>query len=458
MTTDDIGRRVLEARTARKMSRRQFGELTGLTPTQVGNIEKGRKLKPGELEKLQPHLTAQPEAAGNGEAAPPPPPPPAPQPPQVTPEAGEAVAAVEPTADPVVILTEDEKEEREGGYVGEDVLQVGGGLPTRVPFQLPGYHFTNSELRTWKRCRRKWWLAYYRELRLKVPEVVGPRGLGTRVHIAMASHYSKHREDILEVYESVCDRDRAHVRNHFPDKLDDFEKDVELGRIMLQGYMEWLATTGADQYLEVIAEESVVEVPFPAIDGVVLAGKLDVRVRRHPDNARLFMDHKTVGSLTEPLKTLHMDEQMLHYHLLEFLEFLRQGAAPGDVEHSHGGLYNMLRKVKRTARANPPFYDRVEVRHNIHELRSYYLRVFGEIQDILEVRRKLDEGADPRQVAYPMPTSDCSWDCDFFGICPMFDDGSDAERALDDLYERADPHEHYYPYGEAAHRREEAGT
>ena len=157
------------------------------------------------------------------------------------------------------------------------------------------------------------------------------------------------------------------------------------------------------------------------------------------------MDHKSVGSLTEPRKTLPMDEQMHPSPLLEYLDHIMSGSQE---PMSHGGLYNMLRKVKRTARANPPFFERVEVPHNQYELQSYWKRVFGEVLDIVNLRKILDGGADPQQVAYPNPTKDCAWDCDFKNVCPLFDNGSAAEDALTELYEKHDPHDHYYAYHE----------
>jgi hypothetical protein len=312
-------------------------------------------------------------------------------------------------------------------------------LREKYEFKLEGYHLSNSELQTFKRCHRKWWLTYYRELRLKRPERTGPRAIGTRGHIALSAYYAEPPQNLWEVFDATVEVDRAALVDD-PEKLVVLEKEIELCRIMLQGYLEWLEETGADDGLEVAGNEEVVEVKFADVDGVpvVLVGKLDLRVKREGDNLRLFEDHKFIQSLEIP--TLHIDEQLLQYQLLEYLEYLEKQTG----EFAVGGLYNMLRKVKRTAAAKPPFYARVEVRHNIDELRSYWMRVYGEATDILALRTKLDAGVDPRQVAYPSPRRDCSWDCDFFAVCPMFDDGSAAEAMLGEYYEAHDVHDHYY--------------
>jgi hypothetical protein len=170
---------------------------------------------------------------------------------------------------------------------------------------------------------------------------------------------------------------------------------------------------------------------------VELQGKLDMRVRRKVDGVRMFRDFKTVGgSLGDFGNLAHMNEQVMTYMLLE--------ATKADEEHrSDGGLFTLLKKVKRTATARPPFYDQVEVHHNVFTMRSFWNRIHGTITDLMNVRRALDTGSDHSFVAYPTPSRDCKWKCQFFAICPMFDDGSAAEQALSDSYEEADPYAYY---------------
>lgn len=306
-------------------------------------------------------------------------------------------------------------------------------------------YISNSEMATFKRCERKWWFAYYRELGLKAESVVGPLALGTRIHHALAAYYSPNPENPVVVFEKTVLEDQE----KFPELIDDIEKQADLGRAMLEGYAEWLEETGADANLRIIAPETRLEIQsgFP---NVRLVGKLDVRVERETDNVVLFMDHKTVANLTEPVRTLHMDEQMLQYHLLEYMDYLAMKQAAierGEPEPSprftDGGLYNMLRKVKRTARANPPFFERVEVRHNMHELRAYWQRVHGTVGQILERRKALDAGGDHHYVVPPTPNRNCTWDCDFFLVCPLHDDGSNVEGLIEEYYERRDPMARY---------------
>ena len=297
---------------------------------------------------------------------------------------------------------------------------------------------SNSEVQTWKRCQRKWWLAYYRALIPGSQEVVGPRELGTRVHLALAAYYSTRRVDPMTVFTDAIKEDLE----AFPEKAEDIEAQADLGMAMLEGYFQWVAETGADEGLTIIGDEVKMLVPS-SIPGVYLLGKLDVRLERQMDTARLFMDHKTVGNLTTPVRTLHMDEQMKMYMLLERLDAKYNAPNGSEGEFVAGGLYNMLRKVKRTVRANPPFYDRVEVHHSDVELRNFYQALHGAIQQILSAQRALDSGVDHHYVVPPKPDSSCTWQCDFFNICPMLDDGSHAEGFIEAYYRTGDPYEHY---------------
>ncbi len=103
----------------------------------------------------------------------------------------------------------------------------------------------------------------------------------------------------------------------------------------------------------------------------------------------------------------------------------------------------MLRKVKRTARANPPFYKRKEVQHSIIELQNYFVRLTGEITDILQKTDMLDNGVDHHLACPPNPTRDCSWDCPFMTLCAFMDDGSDVEGYIEASFDVVNPLRRY---------------
>jgi hypothetical protein len=61
----------------------------------------------------------------------------------------------------------------------------------------------------------------------------------------------------------------------------------------------------------------------------------------------------------------------------------------------------------------------------------------------MRVRTALDEGEKHQYVAYPKPSRDCKWKCQFFTICTLIDDGSSSEQAISEMYEVADPYAYY---------------
>jgi hypothetical protein len=241
--------------------------------------------------------------------------------------------------------------------------------------------------------------------------------------------------DLLEIHAELVAEDMKKMTDDYRD-TSSLETEAELGRVMLEGYLEWIELEGIDAELEMISTEEIIERPM--LDGrVTLQGKIDMRVRRKIDGVRMFRDFKTVGgSFADFGSIAHMNEQVLTYMLLE-------EAQNQEGERSEGGIFTMLRKVKRGAYAKPPFYDQIEVRHNRFALRSFYQRLEGTLEDIMRVRDGLDAGDSHYKLAYPKPSRDCKWKCQFFAICPLVDDGSAAEAAISDAFEVSDPYGYY---------------
>jgi transcriptional regulator with XRE-family HTH domain len=315
---------------------------------------------------------------------------------------------------------------------------------------------SNSELRTFKRCRRKWWLSWYRNLRPTTESPTGALAIGQRVHAALREYYvpaGRKSVDPRGALELLIARDWTAVTQSYAATETEvplelrrkFAAEAELERAMIEGYLDWLAETGEDADIEVIAPETYLEadvtddlrIQRPGNQPVKIIGKLDVRARRRRDGVRRFIDHKTVGDFTSVVRTLQLDEQMLHYHLLEWL------ATEEGEERCDAALYNMLRKVKRTATARPPFYRRVTVHHNLRELAAYKTRLLSTITDVGLAEERLDQGDDPNFWVYPNPTKDCAWDCPFLQVCPMFDDGSRAEEMIDEYFTKGEPLDYY---------------
>lgn len=294
---------------------------------------------------------------------------------------------------------------------------------------------SNSEIQTFKDCRRRWWLTYYRRLKPKVQDFTGALALGSRIHEALDRHYST-GQDLLEAHSELVKEDLKKLTDEYRD-TSKLETEAELGHIMLEGYLEWVEQEGIDAELEMISTEEILERPM--MDGkVILQGKIDMRVRRKIDGARMIRDFKTVGgSFADFGSMAHMNEQVKTYMLLDEVQSAEDG------NRTDGAIFTMLRKVKRGAYAKPPFYDQIEVRHNRFTLRAFLEQLEGTLEDMLRVRDALDDGESHFKHVYPKPSKDCKWKCQFFAICPLFDDGSAAEAAISDAFESSDPYGYY---------------
>jgi hypothetical protein len=293
---------------------------------------------------------------------------------------------------------------------------------------------SNSEIQTFKDCRRRWWLTYYRRLQPKYKDSTGALALGTRIHAALDEYYAK-GTPLLKAHADILNAEKELLLQDFRD-VSELEKEGELGHIMLEGYLQWNEEEGIDADLEMISTEETIVMPM--FNGEVeLQGKLDMRVRRKADGVRMFRDFKTVGgSLSDFANLAPMNEQILTYMVLE-------QSKDGGTERSDGGIFTMLKKVRRSAAARPPFYDQIEVRHNIFTLRSFWDRLHGTVTDLMRVRTALDKGEQPSFHAYPSPSRDCKWKCKFYSICTLVDDGSAAEQAITEMFVEADPYAYY---------------
>lgn len=298
---------------------------------------------------------------------------------------------------------------------------------------------SNSEMTAFRKCKRKWYLSHHRRLRSRVEPGYGSAlSVGTLVHDALAAYYDPElRADPVQYAWKLVE---SELETN-PGYDIEISKEWDLVKAMLEGYTEWLEETGVDSDLVFEGSERMVEIPMT--DDVTLISKLDAPVSQISDGAKLLLEHKTVGSM-EPNTVLKLDTQLLTEHLVRFLDAQRKGASTDEAyEQCHGVMYNMLRKVKRTSRATPPFYARTVVYHNVHELRNHWFHVLAVAREIQDAHRRLDAGESHHSVTPPSPSADCKWSCPFFKVCVMHDDGSQVEAAIEAMYEECDPLERY---------------
>jgi hypothetical protein len=294
---------------------------------------------------------------------------------------------------------------------------------------------SNSEIQSFLDCHRRWWLSYYRALKPRYEKPHGPLSLGSRVHTALEEGFSTpgRAEAMWKVFAKTIEDDYALAREL--DCVEEFEKDCELALVMLQGFVQWAAEEGLDAGWDVVSSERIVKAPPIDIAGtnVVLKGKLDQMVRRESDGSLFMRDWKT--TITFKLVMLQFLPQLKTYlTLLQLTE---------PESRVTGGQFVFLRKVKRTARAVPPFYMTYERTVSSTEMSAFWDQTVGTMWRMVEATAALDRGESHHGVVPPRPTRDCSWRCPFYLCCDMFDDGSNVEAYLEANFEVTDPYAYY---------------
>lgn len=301
---------------------------------------------------------------------------------------------------------------------------------------------SNSEIQTFKSDRRRWFLGNYLGLAKNEKSEVGPLPLGTRLHDSLEQYYLT-GDNPVDVYNRLQREDNARFLETsealIEEQVKKFNNESELGRIMLEGYMDWLDEENPDSNLEIVGAEKKLEYRLAEFNPrVQLVGKVDLQVKRLEDGSRATLDHKSAAQFTDYYKFSHLSEQLMMYTMLE-----RLNPDEGNTRVD-GGIYNLLKKVKRSGTAKPPFYERIDVRFNQKTLDAFWIRTLGVVRDIMEARDALDNGADHSYICYPNPTWDWKTGMSpFFPVYPMLDDGSNAEAYLEDHFHQVNPNARY---------------
>lgn len=286
------------------------------------------------------------------------------------------------------------------------------------------YSFSHSEMDVYKQCKRKWYLQYYRKLRRKREPKAVARDTGILVHAALSNFYlagglgGERAEALMFNYlDNARDEDMLKVDEA---ERKDIVKIHKLANILCEGYLEWLAETGADIGYNfsdpngVVQSEITLEAPGP-IEGTKIMGVIDLGGTHEMSGDLFVMDTKVTDNIDTMLKTLHIMEQGPMYAVLAKLN---------DPDPSRGFrvVWNMIKRNMQSAKAKPPFYQRYELAINADQLRQFYLQLQGQMEDILRTEERLNAGEHHVKVAYPTPSRDCTWKCPYFSVCGAMND------------------------------------
>lgn len=284
-----------------------------------------------------------------------------------------------------------------------------------------------SETKKFKRCRRAWDLGYRRQLMLPPnPEAPasGKRDVGTLFHAGMEHYYADGGSPVHLIQQ----RAEEH-RLQFGGMTKEWGDTYTLAEIMADGYVQWLASEGMDVGEVTVGVEFGLTVYIGEIygDRVFLVIHMDRLVYQPEWDQWVIEDLKTVDTLAKDLQ-FQVDDQLLTYAVV-----LRRALGITATTARH----RMARKVKRTARATPPFYGEVSIGINEDQFSAHWTHLWGLLHDMVSVMQRLESNAANQHLAaYPNPTRDCSWDCDFLPVCANLDDGTNIEPLLNSLYIR----------------------
>jgi len=293
---------------------------------------------------------------------------------------------------------------------------------------------SNSEINTFLDCKRKWYLGYHLGLKKKEDgtEQVTALTFGTRIHKVLEGWYIPDvevRVNPREAIRKIYAEDEANVFAAGGD-MDKYREDAKNSFFLIDYYMDKVEKEGFDLGLNYIAAEQSYEAQID--DEIIFRGQIDAIVERESDGARYVLDHKTYKSPGPEIQIAHLNTQFLGYMYLY---------RENNDDYLSGAVMNIFKKVK-TTRAKD-IIQREVVRHTQLETDNYVkrLRVIG--NDILKLKKRLDDGDDPYTTAYPHVSNSCPWKCPFITACGLCDDGSDIEGYLNAFYVGHDVNERY---------------
>lgn len=307
---------------------------------------------------------------------------------------------------------------------------------------------SNTEISTFSRCLRRWYIAYYLGFVPAHEPAASSRNLGIRVHVAMeARYYDLDPLAVLAILYAIENQEH-------PEEADKLAAEQEMAQIMVEGYLEWAAETGDEADWQVVAAETDLRVQLSQLPGVELRVKMDQVARRISDGALAFRDWKTSANF-EKHEILAQDPQMRFYCMVQQMSVAARERAP----LVSGGRITTMRRVKRTEKSKPPYYVSDDFRFNPDQLDATYRRTLKICGQIQEMRNRLDEAREAfgddiavinamqRSELYPTWIgTDCSWSCPFAsGLCASMDDGSDWAGILlsSGRYKQDDPYAYY---------------
>lgn len=301
---------------------------------------------------------------------------------------------------------------------------------------LPEKYFVSySQLNTWRRCRRRWYLSYVEKLQKNTP--TNALWLGVGVHEALDQYYASNPRDTTVLHSSFTEwafGQKADIEKQIAGLVeeqqvkDDLQKNYELGLALMDNYAAFAPT---HDNFDVLETEYSFEVPV-GLDikmydhennslgyvPVYYRGRIDGIVRMHDSGNLYLLEHKTAKQFNE--QKLILDQQSTSYIW----------AAEQVYGYKISGVYyNILRKQVAGPRVRTPLVYRLTVDRTRASVRDFPEQVKMMVKDM--------ELTAEHGLYYHTPADDCNF-CPYFTICAMVQDEADPQEYIDMYYRKAE--------------------
>jgi hypothetical protein len=294
-------------------------------------------------------------------------------------------------------------------------------------------YVSQSEAKTWHKCKRSWYLSYIRNFRA-IEMSPGPMSLGQYVHTGMEHIDLDHEDEIggaegwkAAIKEMVeADLLKVNELNH-----PEIHKQHDFAQIIVEGLAEWVIAEGINVGVKVLSREKQIAVDMGAY---VLMGKLDEMIEL-ANGEIMLRDWKTAASFKSIFELSDIDLQFRTYSMMlqEIYGY----------ENPVQGEWVVARKVKRTPRATPPFFDRKRTSYNAFNIEATKRYWDATMYSMMHYIEQYETGNYHVDMLFPPnPSFDCAR-CFHRLICPMMDDGSAWEEFAEAVYEIKSPNERY---------------
>lgn len=320
----------------------------------------------------------------------------------------------------------------------------------------------STERSDFLRCQQRWQWAW--RYGLVTPNISEALWFGIGIHKALAYYYQpgkKRNLDFIDVWRDYCANDADSLQLKEEVFQDRYFELVFLGETMLEEYHKFY---GGDLDWDIIATEEIFRLPIirdwytpdenpTSVEDKITAWYMSAwdAVYRDADGIYWLLETKTRKQIK--LGFLPLNNQGGSYYAAANLILKERGLLSKN-ENIGGVNYNFLRKALPSTKprdAEGYVLNKDGSRSKVQPA-ALFVREFVEKtpnESYRQVRRMAQEVDQMNLLREKFitptknPTDDCEWDCAFFQMCQLHEQGSDWRQFMNDVYVRKNPYENY---------------